>query len=159
DPHGRARRAPVEHRRCPRIAARARSAARRALRAHAARAARSARNRRAGDDHDGDSGNRLDRARRRPQLVHAARVRSARGRGRRVRRALQGALRTPVEGDLRKMSPLLSAASFVALLLLTLAIALSLLRMLRGPTAQDRILSFDMLYVVAMLLMLVLGLR
>jgi len=57
------------------------------------------------------------------------------------------------------MSPLLSAASFVALLLLTLAIALSLLRMLRGPTAQDRILAFDMLYVVAMLLMLVLGLR
>jgi multicomponent K+:H+ antiporter subunit F len=57
------------------------------------------------------------------------------------------------------MSPLLSAASFVAHLLLTLAIALSLLRMLRGPTAQDRILAFDMLYVVAMLLMLVLGLR
>ena len=57
------------------------------------------------------------------------------------------------------MSPLLSAASVLALLLLTLAMALSLVRMLRGPTAQDRILSFDMLYVVAMLLMLVLGLR
>ncbi len=57
------------------------------------------------------------------------------------------------------MSPLLSAASFLALLLLTLAMALSLLRMLRGPTAQDRILAFDMLYVVAMLAMLVLGLR
>lgn len=57
------------------------------------------------------------------------------------------------------MSPLLSAASFLALLLLTLAMALSLLRMLRGPTAQDRILAFDMLYVIAMLAMLVLGLR
>ncbi len=57
------------------------------------------------------------------------------------------------------MSPLLSAASFLALLLLTLAMALSLVRMLRGPTAQDRVLAYDMLYVVAMLLMLVLGLR
>lgn len=57
------------------------------------------------------------------------------------------------------MSPLLSAASSLALLLLTLAMALSLVRMLRGPTAQDRILAFDMLYVVAMLAMLVLGLR
>lgn len=57
------------------------------------------------------------------------------------------------------MSPLLSAASFLALFLLTLAMALSLVRMLLGPTAQDRILAFDMLYVVAMLLMLVLGLR
>ena len=57
------------------------------------------------------------------------------------------------------MSPLLSAASFLALVLLAFAIAMSLVRMLRGPTAQDRVLAFDMLYVVAMLAMLVLGLR
>lgn len=57
------------------------------------------------------------------------------------------------------MSPFLSAASFVALMLLTLAMALALIRMLRGPTAQDRILALDLLYVIAMLAMLVLGLR
>lgn len=57
------------------------------------------------------------------------------------------------------MSPFLSAASFAALMLLTLAMALALMRMLRGPTAQDRILALDLLYVIAMLAMLVLGLR
>ena len=57
------------------------------------------------------------------------------------------------------MSPLLSAASFLTLVLLTVAMLLTLVRMLRGPSAQDRILALDTLYVIAMLAMLVLGLR
>ena len=36
--------------------------------------------------------------------------------------------------------------------------AFALARVLRGPTAQDRILAFDSLYLNAMLLMLALGL-
>ena len=37
--------------------------------------------------------------------------------------------------------------------------ALGLLRLLRGPSAQDRVLALDFLYVVGMLMMLVLGIR
>ena len=57
------------------------------------------------------------------------------------------------------MSPLLHGASFVTLVLLVVAMVLALTRALRGPTAQDRVLALDFLYVVAMLVMLVLGLR
>lgn len=47
----------------------------------------------------------------------------------------------------------------VAQLLLVAAMACSLLRLVRGPRAQDRILSFDALYVGAMLLLLTSGMR
>ncbi|WP_256753420.1 K+/H+ antiporter subunit F [Mesorhizobium sp. Mes31] len=47
----------------------------------------------------------------------------------------------------------------VAQLLLVAAMACSLLRLVRGPRAQDRILSFDALYVGAMLLLLTFGIR
>ncbi len=57
------------------------------------------------------------------------------------------------------MSPVLHLASLATLILLVVAMALALARMLRGPSAQDRILALDFLYVVAMLVMLVLGLR
>ena len=57
------------------------------------------------------------------------------------------------------MSPLLHLASLATLVLLVAAMALALTRVLRGPSAQDRILALDYLYVVAMLAMLVLGLR
>jgi len=57
------------------------------------------------------------------------------------------------------MSPLLHMASLAALVLLVVAMALALVRVLRGPSAQDRILALDFVYVVAMLVMLVLGLR
>jgi multicomponent K+:H+ antiporter subunit F len=40
---------------------------------------------------------------------------------------------------------------------LTLAMAASALRILRGPRAQDRVLGMDTLYVNAMLLLLVFG--
>jgi multicomponent K+:H+ antiporter subunit F len=54
---------------------------------------------------------------------------------------------------------LLSAAFLVDLaqLLLALAMAFALARLLRGPTAQDRVLALDTLYVDAMLLVLTFG--
>ncbi|MCD6681828.1 MAG: K+/H+ antiporter subunit F [Burkholderiaceae bacterium] len=57
------------------------------------------------------------------------------------------------------MSSLLPMASLATLVLLVVAMALALVRVLRGPSAQDRVLALDFLYVVAMLVMLVLGLR
>ncbi|MFL5303084.1 MAG: K+/H+ antiporter subunit F [Anaeromyxobacteraceae bacterium] len=56
------------------------------------------------------------------------------------------------------MTVLLSAALRVALGCLVLAMALALVRLLRGPTAQDRVLAFDCLNLDAMLVMLTLGL-
>jgi multicomponent K+:H+ antiporter subunit F len=47
----------------------------------------------------------------------------------------------------------------IAQLLLVAAMACALLRLVRGPRAQDRILSFDGLYVSAMLLLLTFGIR
>ncbi|AZO41580.1 K+/H+ antiporter subunit F [Mesorhizobium sp. M7D.F.Ca.US.005.01.1.1] len=47
----------------------------------------------------------------------------------------------------------------IAQLLLVAAMACALLRLVRGPRAQDRILSFDALYVGAMLLLLTFGIR
>ncbi|MCK0538057.1 K+/H+ antiporter subunit F [Alcanivorax quisquiliarum] len=46
-----------------------------------------------------------------------------------------------------------------ALLSICLGMLLALLRLLRGPTAQDRVIALDMIYVSAMLLMLVQGMR
>ena len=43
-----------------------------------------------------------------------------------------------------------------AILLLALAMVLTLLRMLHGPTAQDRVLALDCMYLNGMLLVLVL---
>ena len=56
------------------------------------------------------------------------------------------------------MTAVLSAALHVALACLVVAMALALLRLLRGPTAQDRVLAFDCLNLDAMLVMLTLGL-
>ncbi|MFN4362192.1 MAG: K+/H+ antiporter subunit F [Hylemonella sp.] len=57
------------------------------------------------------------------------------------------------------MSPLLSLAITVTLLLYALAMGIGLVRLLRGPSAQDRVLALDFLYVVGMLVMLVLAIR
>ena len=46
----------------------------------------------------------------------------------------------------------------LALFLLTAAMACCLVRLLKGPTAQDRVLALDCMYLNAMLVMLVLGL-
>ena len=56
-------------------------------------------------------------------------------------------------------APILSWAVPLALLILVLAIACALVRVLIGPTAQDRVLALDCMYLNAMLAMLVLGLR
>ena len=57
------------------------------------------------------------------------------------------------------MSPLLATAITVTLVLYAIAMALALLRLMRGPSAQDRVLALDFLSVVAMLMMLVLAIR
>src|SRR5690606_10914359 len=125
-------------------------------RRHPPRAARSGGARRPLDgDHRG-AGHRLVRARARPQQAHAARL----GRPRRggLRRPLQGAIREAAPGDLR-MSPLLSVAIAFALGCYVIASVLVLVRLVRGPRAQDRVLALDLLYFHAMLVMLVLGIR
>lgn len=50
-------------------------------------------------------------------------------------------------------------ALLVAQLLLAAAMGCAVLRLFRGPRAQDRILGLDTLYVNAMLLLLVFGIR
>ena len=52
---------------------------------------------------------------------------------------------------------LLSWALPAALLLLVVAMVLCLVRLLKGPAAQDRVLALDCIYLNGMLLMLVLG--
>jgi multicomponent K+:H+ antiporter subunit F len=54
---------------------------------------------------------------------------------------------------------LLYWATIVALLCLVLAMVFAALRMFIGPSAQDRVLALDALYICAMLVMLVLGIR
>lgn len=56
------------------------------------------------------------------------------------------------------MSPVLAGALLFAQGCLVLAMLLALVRLVRGPAAQDRVLALDNLYTSAMLLMLVLGL-
>ncbi len=57
------------------------------------------------------------------------------------------------------MSPLLSLAITVTLVFYALAMGIGLMRLMRGPSAQDRVLALDFLYVLGMLLVLVLGIR
>lgn len=47
----------------------------------------------------------------------------------------------------------------IAQLFLLAAMACAMTRMIRGPRAQDRVLSFDALYVCAMLLLVTFGIR
>ncbi|HVI25589.1 MAG TPA: K+/H+ antiporter subunit F [Xanthomonadaceae bacterium] len=54
---------------------------------------------------------------------------------------------------------LLAIAIVLAQFLLLLAMGCSLVRMLRGPRAQDRALALDALYVNAMILLLTIGIR
>lgn len=57
------------------------------------------------------------------------------------------------------MTPILDWALPVALFMLVLAMACALIRLLKGPAAQDRVLALDCMYLSGMLMMLVLGLR
>jgi len=54
---------------------------------------------------------------------------------------------------------ILSWSLLGALILLGIAMVLAAFRMMRGPRAQDRIVAFDAFYVIAMLLLLVFGIR
>jgi multicomponent K+:H+ antiporter subunit F len=57
------------------------------------------------------------------------------------------------------MSTLLSGAIAFTLGCYAVASVLVLIRLLRGPSAQDRVFALDLLYCHAMLVMLVLGIR
>jgi multisubunit Na+/H+ antiporter MnhF subunit len=57
------------------------------------------------------------------------------------------------------MSPVLSAATTFALITLGLALLLTLRRLLRGPTSQDRVLAFDLISVLGLLIVLLLSIR
>ncbi len=57
------------------------------------------------------------------------------------------------------MSVLLAVAVTLTLMCYVCAMGLGLLRLMRGPAAQDRVLALDFLYVVGMLIMLVLAIR
>jgi multicomponent K+:H+ antiporter subunit F len=57
------------------------------------------------------------------------------------------------------MSTFLAWSIIVAQILLGLAMICATFRILWGPRAQDRIVGFDSLYVTAMLLLLVFGIR
>ena len=57
------------------------------------------------------------------------------------------------------MTTLLLVAMGFAMACLGLAMMLAAVRMFLGPTAQDRVMAMDTLYVCAMMLMLVLGMR
>ncbi|MBY0412063.1 MAG: K+/H+ antiporter subunit F [Burkholderiaceae bacterium] len=56
------------------------------------------------------------------------------------------------------MTPLLDWALPAALFMLALAMVCALIRLLKGPSAQDRVLALDGMYLSGMLMMLVLGL-
>jgi multicomponent K+:H+ antiporter subunit F len=57
------------------------------------------------------------------------------------------------------MTPLLWTAMLIAFGCFALAMVLTMVRLLKGPSAQDRVLALDYLTIIALLLMLVLGLR
>jgi len=57
------------------------------------------------------------------------------------------------------MSTLLAGAIVATLGCHALAMALAVVRLLRGPRAQDRVLALDFLYINGMLVVLVLGVR
>jgi multicomponent K+:H+ antiporter subunit F len=54
---------------------------------------------------------------------------------------------------------LLSVAIAATFVLYALAMALTLVRVFRGPRAQDRVLAYDLLFIVAMEALLVLAIR
>ena len=57
------------------------------------------------------------------------------------------------------MSALLSVTILISLSIFALAMVLTLWRLFIGPSAQDRVLALDYLYITGMLMMLVLGIR
>lgn len=54
---------------------------------------------------------------------------------------------------------LIGVAITIAQFMLVLAMACCVVRMIRGPRAQDRVLAFDALYIAGMLNLITLGVR
>ncbi len=54
---------------------------------------------------------------------------------------------------------ILSVALFIAQIMLVIAMALSVWRIVRGPRAQDRVLGLDTFYVNALLMIVIFGIR
>ncbi len=57
------------------------------------------------------------------------------------------------------MSDLLLYIITVTLVLYVVAASVAMIRIFRGPTAQDRVLALDFVYLIGMLMMLVLAIR
>lgn len=57
------------------------------------------------------------------------------------------------------MTPLIETAIGIALACYGVTIAIAFVRLLRGPSAQDRVLALDFIYINGMLIVLVLGIR
>ena len=57
------------------------------------------------------------------------------------------------------MSPVLKTCLTATLVLYGVAALLGLYRLMRGPSAQDRVLALDLIYLIAMLAILALGIR
>ncbi|MCY1399030.1 Na(+)/H(+) antiporter subunit F [compost metagenome] len=57
------------------------------------------------------------------------------------------------------MTGLLANTIVLSLFIFAAAMFLTLVRLFKGPSAQDRVLALDYLYILAMLVMLVLGIR
>lgn len=57
------------------------------------------------------------------------------------------------------MSPFLTYVILFTLSAYGLAMLLALWRLLRGPSAQDRVLALDFIYLIGMLVILVVGIR
>jgi multicomponent K+:H+ antiporter subunit F len=57
------------------------------------------------------------------------------------------------------MTALLTIATAFAALCFVVAMAFAAIRLFRGPSAQDRVLAFDTLYINGMLSLLMLGIR
>ena len=57
------------------------------------------------------------------------------------------------------MTPILDFAVSAAMGCYALAVAIAFMRLLWGPTAQDRVLALDFIYINGMLVVLVLGVR
>ena len=55
------------------------------------------------------------------------------------------------------MNTILAWTMPVALFILLLAMLFAMIRLLKGPQAQDRVLALDCMYLIGMLVMLVLG--
>lgn len=57
------------------------------------------------------------------------------------------------------MSPFLSGVVSATLFAYTVAALIAVWRLLRGPSAQDRILALDLIYGIGMLIVIVVGIR